>query len=621
MRPIQIEGNLNLNKLSVGNKAFNLNLLHRIGVRVPKTVVLPNGLDTSSSLLAVALEMLELDLEHNNLAVRSSSNLEDGENESMAGAFHSELGQYDLSSLADAVQRVRASGEDMHVILQPLVAAEVSGVAFGCDPISFSKNAVTISWTGGLADKLVSGLESGYYVQCDWEGRINDGEWGCGIGVLRELIYILRDVQNSFNYPVDIEWVYDGTSVIIVQARPVVMPKSNMLHLGSEIDFRSLPPAVRDHSKIRLRQAAFENSLLMAPVTIYIDAAETLDSSLLEKQKDIECGRSVVLLHPRKVDKKVIRKFCGVGDVVHAKDVPIACRRYSIRYYPDNEDSTKALLSVLETGKNESWLSVAASFDIWDAVATGIIKEVADGYIVDIARGHFVPKGIVPTSTVTTDLNGNIIHSEWREQNVAYHFHDGHVLKEEPCSDQCRLTPDEVREIIQGLQKGFEAFPGAALEFGLLGGKKKIPYLIDLAETDSKTNELSFQSVSSGVISSGIANGRVVHIRINEESALHSHLADEHEDRRRLSGTESYIIFADHPSVDFIPFLEQSSTKAVVVRTGAMLAHFCVVAREKGIPVIVLDDAATFLSFEDGAEVSVDAQDDDLDKSNRVSRC
>lgn len=110
------------------------------------------------------------------LAVRSSATAEDAAAASFAGQFDTVLGvRGDTDAVLDAIRRVWASAFSAHarayagaddsgrtalamaVIVQELVEATVSGVAFGADPVTGDPEVAVVSAVYGLGEGLVSG--------------------------------------------------------------------------------------------------------------------------------------------------------------------------------------------------------------------------------------------------------------------------------------------------------------------------------------------------------------------------------------------------------------------------------------------------------------------------------
>lgn len=179
---------------TLGGKATNLFRLKKLGVRVPAWVVIPseffvtqfagqlasgdvtalrNSIDESS----IPKEMLDSIRGHFEsetlLAVRSSATDEDGTGYSFAGQFESFLfvKPSELESCIKAVwhaafaERVIAYRKHhnlklsagLAVIIQEMVDADASGVAFGINPVTGSRKSRIINAVYGLGEGLVSG--------------------------------------------------------------------------------------------------------------------------------------------------------------------------------------------------------------------------------------------------------------------------------------------------------------------------------------------------------------------------------------------------------------------------------------------------------------------------------
>jgi len=103
-------------------------------------------------------------------------------------------------------------------------------------------------------------------------------------------------------------------------------------------------------------------------------------------------GLSIVLLHPAHITGKVQREFAQVSGM----NVPFfaqGCRRYSIRRYPSHQSAGYVAGELLGRGLEESWLAGVVLQEIYDAEATGIVRRLGEDFIVELAVGHFVPKG------------------------------------------------------------------------------------------------------------------------------------------------------------------------------------------------------------------------------------
>jgi phosphoenolpyruvate synthase/pyruvate phosphate dikinase len=158
---------------SLGGKAAGLLRLSEV-VAVPRFIVLAaDWIDDHSGDLDSAVERrLQESALSSPFAVRSSAGLEDGLIDSYAGLFDTRLG-VDRPDVADAVRHVCDSveslrveeyklargvdeqGARMNVIVQQMVAAEVSGVAFSRDPTD--PDVVLIEAVRGVGEELVAG--------------------------------------------------------------------------------------------------------------------------------------------------------------------------------------------------------------------------------------------------------------------------------------------------------------------------------------------------------------------------------------------------------------------------------------------------------------------------------
>lgn len=219
----------------IGSKAHNLRFLIRNRYDVPVTFVCP-GFD------ALDLGILRGELERKTCgtiayAVRSSSEVEDGGEHSFAGQFKSILDVNGVDSLVEAVEAVRESAESGHVsqymaendiqkekirmavIIQEMVQAVCSGVAFSKNPLTGFSEIIVEVWPG-----TGSGSEGG-------EPQRWVNKWGIWIEkpeiqwmpqeVIGELVDQIRRIERKYGRPVDVEWAFDGHVIYFLQVRPI----------------------------------------------------------------------------------------------------------------------------------------------------------------------------------------------------------------------------------------------------------------------------------------------------------------------------------------------------------------------------------------------------------------
>lgn len=236
----------------VGGKAYNLDILTKNGINVPKWFVVNSPEE-------------EFDINSEKLyAVRSSAVGEDGSGISFAGQMESYLyvKPSDIKSrIQDVInsansERIRFYREQngllndnikVGVIVQEMINSEVSGVAFSSNPITGKRDEILISSVFGLGEGLVSGeLNADTYSVV--RGKITkniaqkqykiifDKEKGSGTKQvenehpssssltdeqINEIAKEVEKIVEIYGKPQDIEWAYQDGKLYILQARPI----------------------------------------------------------------------------------------------------------------------------------------------------------------------------------------------------------------------------------------------------------------------------------------------------------------------------------------------------------------------------------------------------------------
>ena len=241
-----------MDEKNVGGKAYNLDILTKNGINVPKWFVVTSSEDN-------------FEVEEDKLyAVRSSAVGEDGCGNSFAGQIESYLyvKPKDIKSrIQDVINSANSdrikfyreqnglSNEDIKVgvIVQEMINSEVSGVAFSSNPITGKRNEIVISSVMGLGEGLVSGeLNADNYVyengkieknitEKPYKIVLNEEE---GFGTkqvknenptapslsdeqVRKIADEVKKIVNIYGKPQDIEWAYEAGKLYILQARPI----------------------------------------------------------------------------------------------------------------------------------------------------------------------------------------------------------------------------------------------------------------------------------------------------------------------------------------------------------------------------------------------------------------
>ncbi|TAP43954.1 PEP/pyruvate-binding domain-containing protein [Arthrobacter sp. S39] len=229
---------------TAGSKAAALSALSAAGFRVPAGFVV-----TEAALAAAEARHWGTELQAaasaagpGPYAVRSSAAAEDLPGASFAGMYESYL-NVALDGLAAAVERcfesagagrVRAyeasigpgtgEGAAMAVLVQQMVDPVAAGVAFTANPLTGERNETVISAVQGLAEALVSGVETGeeWVVRGGRSIRVRGADGVLSAESSTAVATCARKVALHFGCPQDIEWALDRTgSVQILQARPM----------------------------------------------------------------------------------------------------------------------------------------------------------------------------------------------------------------------------------------------------------------------------------------------------------------------------------------------------------------------------------------------------------------
>jgi len=202
------------------------------------------------------------------VAVRSSGTAEDLPGHSFAGQYDTYLGVADSAGCIEAIKKCWASlwtlrayeyreknGFDhlkigMAVIIQTLIAADVSGVIFTADPLTGGRGRIIIEACFGLGEALVSGKvtpdrfivgNSSYKIfsRIISEKKIERTLAETGLieehaiprerssvccldnGQIKKLAKLAKKIETQFGCPQDIEWSIHKGKIFFLQSRPI----------------------------------------------------------------------------------------------------------------------------------------------------------------------------------------------------------------------------------------------------------------------------------------------------------------------------------------------------------------------------------------------------------------
>ncbi len=247
----------------VGRKAAALGELLRAGHRVPAGFVVTTKAEQRLTPAVSKAVLQHFDsLKFERAAVRSSGASEDGKDQSWAGQFATFL-HVERSGVLEAIRSCWVSADaarvaayangarigGMAVLVQQMVHSQTAGVAFSVNPVTGNQSQIMVEAVYGLGELLVQGLSTpdnylldkatGQALQSDIAEKLTLLTYQNGhtieIGVpdaqqkssalssaqLRELAQLVRDIEDYYGFPVDIEWAYEDDLLYLLQARPI----------------------------------------------------------------------------------------------------------------------------------------------------------------------------------------------------------------------------------------------------------------------------------------------------------------------------------------------------------------------------------------------------------------
>ncbi|HEX9366615.1 MAG TPA: PEP/pyruvate-binding domain-containing protein [Vicinamibacterales bacterium] len=235
-----------LDERLVGGKAAGLSRLVRLGVAVPRGIVVPAAATVRFDADRVpddiwpgivdAWRALDAPV----VIVRSSAAGEDSADASFAGQLDSIPDVTNADDLRRAVlQCWRSRGSDrvrayerarghvlggLGIIIQEQIASSMSGVLFTKDP--GRSECALLEYCAGAGEDLVAGRINPGRVTVDAAGQVCHRAAATGAVLANETAAVLADegrrIAAAFGAPQDIEWTIDGQGRIwFVQARPI----------------------------------------------------------------------------------------------------------------------------------------------------------------------------------------------------------------------------------------------------------------------------------------------------------------------------------------------------------------------------------------------------------------
>lgn len=211
-----------------GAKAKNLHILEKAGLPVlPAVLVSVDATSDKSSLSAHILSTFNAKgVAANSFIVRSNTENEDIEGQSMAGQYESIVCRAENGNLAGAINTVLNSyqstkvgqlntGKDPGntVLVQPYYAQQYGGVAFSHHPVT-KESGVIVEASDKGAGAVVEGQKTLAEIPADIRKSVTEA---------------VEKIEKILNCPVDVEWGYGADGLKIFQARPIVF-KDAIVH-------------------------------------------------------------------------------------------------------------------------------------------------------------------------------------------------------------------------------------------------------------------------------------------------------------------------------------------------------------------------------------------------------
>ncbi len=228
----------------IGAKATNLTLLSNRGFNVPLFVLLQfDGVQklVCSSAEAPKEQFLKwitrrIGLKgQDTIAIRSSSVTEDLRSASFAGEFESVL-RVPLNEFWNKLavffekNQIGKTGTEYSgsIIMQRMIDGVIGGVCLTGDIQNGRDDVLTLEMAAGGSEAVTSGTDTPRRISINKDtrdviehsGKL-EGKFEIVSTKMSEFLRTFLDVEEVFGYPVDIEWLWDGELLHIVQARPI----------------------------------------------------------------------------------------------------------------------------------------------------------------------------------------------------------------------------------------------------------------------------------------------------------------------------------------------------------------------------------------------------------------
>lgn len=513
------------------------------------------------------------------LIVRSSSSYEDMEDYSCAGMFSSVNGVNNFEQFLNAIKICWISSFNesidyyikntrdfaISLLVQEELNYDFGGVAFSANPISGNANEILIesSKSGPKAVVTGAGLIDNILVR-KYEEEEQEP-------VFLEIKETLLALEGYFGTFVDMEWLSDGETLSVLQARPVTTTKENQQS--------------------------------------YVDVDD--DAAMTYRLKNLS------RLHSRWLEKKKkVRNCCRLNGI------KIGGFYYWFRDNDPEADSIDEILNLMpnansfEVHNGKEVLLVpkedvkktvkqyaASALRIGESVPTeycGFASVIDDKYYIEVAKGGFTAfySGEFEVTKYVVDSDGRKESSDEKYFDEEY-FYDGKWWTKHAIERTLVTLSDEiVKDVIYITSTINENFNNARVEWIL---NQNGVYLFDITVENDR---LLPQYGEGKIISAGKCCGNAkilkditvfddyidkVSIRMGYEL-----LQMEADDRIKKIKDSLYIddgdiVVCEYPNEKLAVILDKA--KGFIFERGSLLCHFAIILRERHIPAVVYPNA------------------------------
>lgn len=214
-------------KETVGSKAFHLKILQDLRFNVPQFIVIPNETikkiwkKKDSNILDQIVHDIMRSMAVKNFAVRSSAFNEDGSKNSFAGQFKTQLGIYGIELkkaiveiIQHALEEEKIPVEKFSLIVQEYIEADFSGITFTRNPLG--NREMIIEYHAGIGEEIVSGKIKPQRIALYWHQKATNE-----LPDFQNALHGFQTLESFFKHPQDIEWCIKNNEWYFLQTRPI----------------------------------------------------------------------------------------------------------------------------------------------------------------------------------------------------------------------------------------------------------------------------------------------------------------------------------------------------------------------------------------------------------------